>query len=183
MQVQHEVNDRALQSGAHALVNSEPGAGDLGCALEVEDVQIFADVPVGFHLEALFSRGAPLAQLDIIAVVYAFLYVFIRCVRHVQQSVAQSLFCLGDLSVQFLDIVGELLELCHQFGRILAFFLIDRDLLRGSLLMVLHLLHSRQQFSSLLVQLHDLAQSEVAFASQLDRFFDAFVVFSDSLDI
>ena len=51
VQVEHEGAERPLQSCPPTEVGGEPGTGKLGAALEVEDPELRADVPVGLRLE------------------------------------------------------------------------------------------------------------------------------------
>ena len=51
VQVQHEVGQGALKPGTRAVVKGEAGTGDFGRAIEVEDVQGFAELPMGFGRE------------------------------------------------------------------------------------------------------------------------------------
>ena len=46
VQVEHEVGQRAFEAGSLAEVDDEARAGDLGGALEVEDAEALADLPV-----------------------------------------------------------------------------------------------------------------------------------------
>ena len=47
VEVEHEVGEGALEAGSLAVVDDEAGAGDLGGALEVEDAEALAELPVG----------------------------------------------------------------------------------------------------------------------------------------
>ena len=59
MHVEHEVDERAIQLRAGAGEDRESRAGDLRGALEVEDAQPFADVPMGFRREGKRRLLAP----------------------------------------------------------------------------------------------------------------------------
>ena len=71
MRVQEEVDEGALQAGAGATENGEAAAGELVAALEVENVQIGAQVPVRLKVEVELARGAPTATLDVLVLVLA----------------------------------------------------------------------------------------------------------------
>ena len=58
VQVEHELREGAFEAGAGADVDDEAGAGDLGGALEVEDAERLAELPVGLGRE---GEGAGLA--------------------------------------------------------------------------------------------------------------------------
>ncbi len=57
--VEHEVDERALQFGPQVPVEREAGAGDFGGALQVEDAQILAQVPVRLGFEIELGRLRP----------------------------------------------------------------------------------------------------------------------------
>ena len=59
VEVEHEVGEGSLEAGAGAELQDEAGAGDLGGALEVEDAEGFADLPVGLGGEVEGGDGAP----------------------------------------------------------------------------------------------------------------------------
>ena len=72
--VDHEADERALQAGAQAAQHVEAALGQLHAAIEVDDVQLGAQVPVGLGLEALggeVARGAPAAHLGVVVLVGA----------------------------------------------------------------------------------------------------------------
>ena len=59
VEVEHEVGEGALEAGAGAELQDEAGAGDLGGALEVEDAERFADLPVRLGREVEGGDRAP----------------------------------------------------------------------------------------------------------------------------
>ena len=69
VRVQEEVDKGALQAGAGATENGEAAAGELVAALEVEDVEVGAQVPVRLKVEVELARGAPAATLDVLVLV------------------------------------------------------------------------------------------------------------------
>src|SRR6185295_14319768 len=80
-EVQHEIDKGALKQGAGAEVDGEAGAGELGTALEVEDAERRAEVPVGLGLEVELT-GDPYRPLDAVgALVLADRDAFVRQVR------------------------------------------------------------------------------------------------------
>ena len=58
VQVEHPGDQRALQARARAAQNVEARAGQLGAALEVDDAQSRAEVPVRLGCEVEFARLA-----------------------------------------------------------------------------------------------------------------------------
>ena len=183
MQVEHEVDDRSLQACSQSLVDRESGAGDLGGSLEIEDVQILSDIPVGLLFKIKYTRFAPFPEFHVVAVVEAFLHVLVRGVRHFQQRFLQPCLRLADLSVQFLDLVAELFHFGHERRSILTVLLQNRDLLRLGLLLVLHLFNGREDLSSLQIVLTHLVDSEIALSPGLDSLFYSVKILSDSLNV
>ena len=64
--VEHEIDERALELGAHVPVEGEARAGDLGGALEIENAELRAQVPVRLGLEIELRRLAAAADLDVV---------------------------------------------------------------------------------------------------------------------
>ncbi len=69
VRIEEEVDEGALKTGAGATENGEAAAGELVAALEVEDVQIGAQIPVRLKVEVELARGAPAATLDVLVLV------------------------------------------------------------------------------------------------------------------
>ena len=88
VRVEHEIDQRALQLRAHAPVERETGAGNLGGALEIEDAQFGAEVPVRFGLEIELRRIAHAAHFQIVVGILAHRH---GIVRHVGNSGQQFL--------------------------------------------------------------------------------------------
>ncbi len=108
MHVEHEVDQRALQLRAHAEINGEARAGDLGGALEVENAEFGAQVPMrlGSKVERLRHANAP--DFEVIFGRLAGGYGFMRDIRDTREHLAElfverfGLFVKSrDLAVQF----------------------------------------------------------------------------------
>jgi len=71
MHVEHELDQRMLQPGAVALRDVEAAAGDFRAALEVEDLQLLAQIVVGLHVVGNLAQVVePLAaSLDVLRLV------------------------------------------------------------------------------------------------------------------
>ena len=101
VRVGHEVDEGALQAGAQAAQQDEAAGGQLHRALEVDDAQLGAQVPVRLHLEAFgdeVARRAPTAHFGVVVLVVAHRRGVGRHVRRGQQQLAQGLvgrFALG----------------------------------------------------------------------------------------
>ena len=59
VQVEHEGDEGPLQPGAQPLEDVEAGAGELDAALEIDDAQVFAQLPVGGRRESRRSSALP----------------------------------------------------------------------------------------------------------------------------
>ncbi len=51
VRVEHEINERAFELRAQPDVDGEPRPGDFSGALEIENPEVGADIPVGFGFE------------------------------------------------------------------------------------------------------------------------------------
>ena len=72
--IQHEGDERALETGAGAAEHVEAALGQLHAALEIDDVQGRPQIPMGLRLEALggeIAGRAPAAHLGIVVLVLA----------------------------------------------------------------------------------------------------------------
>lgn len=57
--VEHEVSQGAFEAGANAVVNCKARPGNLRRALEIQNAQARAEVPVGLGRKTKFPRSAP----------------------------------------------------------------------------------------------------------------------------
>ena len=87
MHIEHEVHERTLELGTSIDVHGESGACELGCALEVNDAQFYAKIPVRLGLEAELRAVAPATDLDIAGFVLARRHSTVRQVRNPAQTV------------------------------------------------------------------------------------------------
>ena len=63
--IEKEIDQRTIETRARTADEREAGAGDFGAAVEVEDAQTFANVPVGLRLKIELRLLAP-GSLDAI---------------------------------------------------------------------------------------------------------------------
>jgi hypothetical protein len=66
VEVEHEVGQGALEACAGAELQDEAGARDLGGALEIEDAELFADLPVRLGREVEGGDFAPGLLADVV---------------------------------------------------------------------------------------------------------------------
>ena len=74
VRVEEVVDERALEACTCATEHGEAAAGNLVAALEIENVEVGAKIPVGLGLEALgreVARGAPATALGVLGLVLA----------------------------------------------------------------------------------------------------------------
>ena len=71
VRVKEEVDEGALKTGAGATENGKAATGELVAALEIEDVEVGAQVPVRLKVEVELARGAPTTALDVLVLVLA----------------------------------------------------------------------------------------------------------------
>lgn len=69
MRVQEEVDEGTLQAGAGATEDGEAATGELVAALEIEDIEVGAQIPVRLEVEVELARGAPTTTLDVLILV------------------------------------------------------------------------------------------------------------------
>ena len=78
--VEEEVYQGALQTGTLALVEGESGAGHLVAELEVDDVVLGAEVPVGQGVGGQVGLRAELADHHVVGFALAARHAGMRCV-------------------------------------------------------------------------------------------------------
>ena len=128
--VQHEIDEGALQPGPCAEVEREAGAGDLGGALEIQDAEARADVPVGLRLEVEARRLAPGLDHGVVRAVPADRYRGVRQVGDAHQQAVQPLLGLPERALELLDAAGDRAHLEDQRFGVFARFFHARDLVR-----------------------------------------------------
>ena len=100
MHVDHEADEGALHAGAQATERVEARTGDLDAAVEVDDSQVRAKVPVRLCLEVELARGAPATDLRVVGVVLAVRDALVRDVGDGGNQVEELLLNLVALVVE-----------------------------------------------------------------------------------
>ena len=72
MKIEHKVDQGSLQSCAESFVYGESRTGQLSGSVEVENVQIGADIPVGSVFEIESPRFPPFSDLHVVGVIFAY---------------------------------------------------------------------------------------------------------------
>ncbi len=87
--VQKEIDERPLQSRADAPVNRKPRAGDLGGALQIQDLQLRAQIPMRLGFEIELARLAPAAHFDVVVRALAHRHGLVRDVGDAGHQIAK----------------------------------------------------------------------------------------------
>ncbi len=111
VQVEHEVHQRALQPRAQVPIDGEARAGQLGGALQVEDAQLLAQLPVRLGREVELRRRAPAAHFDVVRFGLADRNAVVGKIGDAGQDVAQSCVRLLGNLLGFRDLLAQLLGL------------------------------------------------------------------------
>ena len=115
VQVQHEVDQRPLHERPGAFEEGEAGPGDLGGALEIQDPQVLADVPMGLGFEGKAGRLAPGLDHGVVVGGGAHGDAGVRQVGQGKEEFPHPGIVLGRFRLPFLDPLIDLLDLVHQW--------------------------------------------------------------------
>ena len=69
VEIQHELNQRPFQHRTCPPIEREASAGEPGTAGEIQDAELFADLPMGAWRETEPARLAPRADNDVASAV------------------------------------------------------------------------------------------------------------------
>src|SRR3990170_236530 len=143
--VQHEVDERPLEKRTGPQAQAETGPGDLRRPLEIEDLQVGADVDVIAHREGK-RRGRPPRPDDSVVLFPRSLgNRRIGDVGDVQQDLLHLPLQLRKAGLHFLDPGRDLLHLLHEGGGVLLLPAQSADLLGGRVSLRPQSLHRRQK--------------------------------------
>src|SRR3569833_3460305 len=87
MQVQHELDQRAVQTRERTAHHRKARTGDFRSGLEVEKDELRAEIDVILGREVELRRRAPTAHLDVVVLVPALWHGGVWDIRHAQQDV------------------------------------------------------------------------------------------------
>ncbi len=114
--VEHEVDEGALQFGAHVPIQGEAGAGDFGGAFQVQDAEFRPQVPMRFGGEIVGAGLAHAAHFHVVVGVLAHRHGFVRDVGDAGQQILKLGVDALHLLVQGCDLRlqhADLLPLCR----------------------------------------------------------------------
>src|ERR1700749_4139698 len=94
MQVEHEVDQRALQPCSRSPVHRKACAGKLRGTLQIENPQRFANLPVRLWLEGKLRRRSPALDLDIVLLRLAHRNRIVWKIRKARKNSTQFVFGL-----------------------------------------------------------------------------------------
>ena len=159
--VEHEVDQRTLQARAHAPVHGEPSAGDLGGALQVQNLQLPPQVPMRLGLEIELARLAPAPDFDVIVGASAYRHRFVRNVGNTGHQVAERL--VGGLGFLFerANTVRHGPDVLLQLAGVLTFFAKFRDFGAFCIALRLELLGLGERRTALRVQRPELLEIQL----------------------
>ena len=152
VQLQHEVDERARQSGAGAHQDREPRTGQLGAAFEVDDAEGGSQIPVRLGLELEDGWVGVPPHLDIVRLTCTHRHALVRQVGQRHQDGATRLFDRLQPAFPRRDRGRVLLTGRHQFVRRLAVTFCLADPRPQLLLRAPGLLEHRDDLAALGVQ-------------------------------
>ena len=88
VRIEHELCQRAVQTGDLSAHNGKSCAGEFCAAFEIQ-TQRFAQIDMVFDFEVKFSRRADFADFDVFGFVFTGGYAFVRQVGYAQQPCVQ----------------------------------------------------------------------------------------------
>ena len=132
VQIEHEVDERARHPGAHPHQHREPGAAHARRALEVDDAERGADLPMRPRIEVERRRLAVPAHELIVLCRPADRHAGVRQVRQRQQQCRALVLGLIELDLELADLLRTRLARGKERSRVLALPLGTRDLVAGA---------------------------------------------------
>ena len=111
VQIEHEGRQRAHHAGALAPQHREARAAELRRAIEVENAELGAQVPVRLGIEVEARCGAPGAARRVVFFALAVGGCGVGQVRNAEQLVLDGSLRFRELGFELLDLIRELLQL------------------------------------------------------------------------
>ncbi|MCY1355577.1 hypothetical protein D9M69_420070 [compost metagenome] len=120
VQVDHELRQRAVQTGDRPAQQGETRARQLGGGLEVQPAVLLAEGDVVLDREIEGARAAPTAHFDVVVLVVAERHRLVRQVGNVQHQAVQLGLDRLQLALAGLQLAAHALDLGHQRRDVLA---------------------------------------------------------------
>ncbi len=137
VQVQHEVDQRALELRAGPHQDRESRAGDLGGALEINDAELGTEIPVRFRLEVEAAGIAPGAHDLVVGRALPHRHAAVRDVRQRLEQARALLLDRLQLDIERLDLLAALLVRLEDVRDVNALLLGARHLFARRVLLAL----------------------------------------------
>ena len=142
VEVEHEVDERALQARPHVVHDGEAAVGDLDAALEVDPAVLFGQFPVLLRGEIENARREHFCDLDVVVLVRTVGNVGIGHVRDAHRQRVKGGFRFALCLLKFTDTELVRIELRFELGDIPALFFVLREEAAHFVLGCLRLLES-----------------------------------------
>ena len=155
VQVEHELDQRAVQARQRSGHQRKPGAGDLAGRFEIEHPERFAEVGVVLGVEIKLSRLAPAADFDVAALVFAVRHAVVRQVGETESDLDDPRLDRGQLRLGRLQLVTEISHGGHQRRGVFTLGLGLTDGLGFTVALRLQLLRRRLNGLALFLQRSD----------------------------
>ncbi len=152
MAVEHEADQRPLQPRSSAHVDGEPGSAQLGRALQIENAQRLAQLPVRLGLEVEGGLFAPSLDGDVVGLATAGGNFVASEVGNAGQGVAHLFDQGGGALVQLVQLVFQRAGLVHDGRRVAALFLERAHLLAQFIAARLELLGQGDGLAAALIE-------------------------------
>ncbi len=128
VKVQHKINKGSLQQCPRATVKREPRSRQFRCSGEVQDPQLFSDLPMVFREKVEFGDFAPAPYLSVVFGPRAYRHGLMGQIGDSEYKILESLFDAGQGRLGILEVPRDLLHFSHEEGRVSARFLDLTDL-------------------------------------------------------
>jgi hypothetical protein len=155
VQVEHELDQRALQLRECALQHHEAGAGNLGGHLEIHEAEAFAEVYVILRCEIQLPWLAPTTHFLIVTLILAVRDARVRDIGNAKCDGIEIVLQLFEFSLGLFECSTDAGHLVHQWLRVLATRLGLADGLGFGVAFVLVLLRGHLDLLALFFQAGD----------------------------
>ncbi len=128
--IEHEVGQRPLQPRPRIPVNRKPRAGKLRGPLQIQNPELFAQLPMRLGSEVELRRRSPATHFYIVGRRLAHRHRGVRHIRNSHQNFIQPRVILFGRRSQLLNLLPHVLGFGDQLADVLARFLHPRNLVR-----------------------------------------------------
>ena len=184
VQIEHEVRQRALQLRAHVPIDRKAPAGDLHGALEIQNAQLLAELPMRLRSEAELARCAPAAHFLVVGLRSSHRHRVVRQVGDAVQDLAQFGIRGFRHLLALFDLPAQILRLFDLRRRVLFILLELRDLIRRAIALRLQILGFGDRRAPTRIDLAKITQQVVGIRAALPQLlFHQFQMITDKIQI